>query len=56
MFVCLDCGRYFDVPKKYVEKHGLDCPPYETLSGCPYCYGDYEEYREDEEEGEYDEC
>lgn len=41
IYTCLDCGETFDVPKKWVERHGLDTPPYEELNGCPFCGGAY---------------
>lgn len=53
---CEDCGREFDDPAKWVERHGLDTPPYEQFYGCPYCYGNYEEINEEREEDEDDEC
>lgn len=40
-FICLECGALFDEPKKYIELHGLDTPPYEEMSGCPVCGGAY---------------
>ncbi len=40
-FTCVDCGRVFDLPKKYRESHGLGSPPYETYKGCPDCGGRY---------------
>lgn len=40
-YVCLDCGLMFKEPKHYVERHGLDTPPYEHYSGCPSCGGAY---------------
>lgn len=43
LFVCLECGGIFDEPKDYVEKHGLDTPPYEEFSGSPCCAGAYTE-------------
>ena len=43
MFVCIECGRVFEEPVSWEEKHGLDSPPYEELTGCPYCYGAYTE-------------
>jgi hypothetical protein len=43
MFICLDCGATFEEPKHFVEKHGLDTPPYEHFSGCPVCGGAYDE-------------
>ena len=45
---CTECGLKFDTPKIYTETHGLDFPPYEEYSGCPYCGGYYEELKEDE--------
>ena len=29
MYICLDCGRIFEIPRKHIETHGLDSPPYE---------------------------
>ena len=43
MYLCLDCGGIFETPGEYIESHGLDSPPYETLLCCPYCDGDYVE-------------
>lgn len=43
MYLCLDCGRLFEEPKRCVETHGLDTPPYEVWDGCPYCSGGYVE-------------
>lgn len=40
-YTCLDCGETFDEPKKWIEQHGLDSPPYEKFSGCPFCGGSY---------------
>jgi hypothetical protein len=40
-YTCLDCGETFDEPKKWIERHGLDSPPYEKFSGCPFCGGSY---------------
>ena len=41
MYICLDCEEIFVFPKKYVELHDLDCPPYEEHNGCPNCGGTY---------------
>ncbi len=38
-YICLECGALFDEPKKWVERHGLDTPPYEEHRGCPNCGG-----------------
>lgn len=43
MYICLDCYKLFEIPKKYTETHGLDEPPYEKFTGCPYCGGTYVE-------------
>lgn len=43
LFVCLECGKIFEQPVDYVEKHGLDTPPYEEFSGSPCCAGAYTE-------------
>ena len=32
-YTCLDCGKTFDDPKRWEERHGLDSPPYEDFSG-----------------------
>ena len=45
MYTCLNCGRIFEEPKCYVERHGLNSPPYETFLVCPYCGGDFAEAR-----------
>ena len=42
MFKCYDCGREFEEPKTWTERHG------ETFSGCPFCLGSFEEYTEPE--------
>lgn len=39
-FFCRDCNKYFDNVKIYEETHGLDSPPYERVSVCPYCESD----------------
>ncbi len=39
-FFCKRCRRYFDAPRFYNEKHGIDNPPYERLAVCPLCDGD----------------
>lgn len=44
-YVCLECGHTFDTPKKWTERHGLETPPYEELTGCPACGGAYIELR-----------
>lgn len=53
MFICLDCGYVFETPRRWAERHGLDTPPYEELSGCPKCYGDYSDAYECDCCGEY---
>lgn len=61
-FRCCECGREFDEPKHWKEDRGeyFGYPAYEDMWGCPYCYGDYEEFdewadeEENEEEEEYD--
>ena len=50
-YVCLECGKQFSFPKHYIEKHGLDTPPYEEWYGCPYCAGAYREIPDEKEEG-----
>ena len=44
-FVCLECGLIFDTPRKWTERHGLEVPPYEELTGCPACGGSYIELK-----------
>lgn len=39
-FFCRRCKRYFDAPKYYEEKHGLEYPPYEKIAVCPKCESD----------------
>lgn len=41
MFVCIECGCLFGEPKRHIERHGLDTPPYEEWYGCPLCNGAY---------------
>lgn len=38
MLICLECQCVFDQPKRLVERHGLDTPPYEEYDACPYCF------------------
>lgn len=44
-FKCVDCGHIFEDGEQAIweERHGLDTPPYEKMSGCPLCKSDYEE-------------
>lgn len=55
MYRCLDCGNKFETPKRYVERHGFDTPPFEEYHGCPKCGGAFEEFDEYEEESEDEE-
>lgn len=41
MLMCLECNEIFDEPKRWVEDHCLDSPPYEEWLGCPWCGGTY---------------
>ena len=45
MYRCCECGNLFEEGEQatWEETHGLDSPPYETMSGCPVCRGDYEQ-------------
>ena len=45
---CLECGHIFEEGEqaRWEETHGLDCPPYEKMSGCPICKGSYEETKQ----------
>lgn len=56
MYKCLSCGNLFEEGEeaRWVEKHGLDTPPYEEWSGCPLCKGDYEEIKPCKICGSYD--
>lgn len=42
---CNECGHIFEEGEQTVwqETHGFAEPPYETMSGCPLCQGDYDE-------------
>lgn len=55
MYKCCDCGEIFTEPDFWEEGRGefwgVSCS--ETVSGCPYCRGDYEEVHECEICGEY---
>ena len=55
MFRCCECGNLFEDGEQAVwyEPHGLDSPPYEKLSGCPVCKGDYEEVHQCKECGDW---
>ena len=55
MFRCCECGNLFEEGEQAVweERHGLDSPPYETMSGCPVCKGDYEEVHQCKECGDW---
>lgn len=43
MYLCLDCRSVFIEPKRIVETHGLDSPPYEEYNACPNCGGAFVE-------------
>ena len=43
LFICTECYKTFESPTRWEERHGLDTPPYEHFSGCPYCSGAYTE-------------
>ena len=47
-FKCLECGHIFEEGEqaRWEETHGLDCQPYEKMSGCPICKGSYEETKQ----------
>lgn len=47
-YICVECKHRFENPKRFVETHGFDEPPYEILYGCPLCGGNYEEYKNSE--------
>lgn len=37
MFYCVDCGHNFEKPKKSLERHNLNTPPFEKIYICPKC-------------------
>lgn len=37
MYICNDCDFQFETPLKIQETHGLNTPPFETISVCPHC-------------------
>ena len=43
MYICQDCGHIFEEPVGYLDRHGLDSPPYERASACPACCGSFVE-------------
>lgn len=48
MYRCCECGTLFEQPKTFQDYRG-ECwgtPAYETITGCPYCEGGYEEVAE----------
>lgn len=51
MYRCLDCGHEFDTPVSWEESRGefWGIPCAETMYGCPYCKGDFEESEDDDE-------
>lgn len=46
MYICLECNKIFNAPKKYLEDYGIDIPIYKTVHGCPKCGGNYAETME----------
>lgn len=54
-YICEDCGRVFEEPYRYEERHGFTHGPFEKWSVCPYCGSPgYRERTYDEEEFEED--
>ena len=45
MYKCYECGHLFEKGEevRWMETHGLSCPPYEEMTGCPVCKGNYYE-------------
>jgi len=37
MYKCNDCGREFEEPHEYIERHGFTDGLYETWRVCPCC-------------------
>lgn len=55
MKICNECGSTFedDAVAVWNERHGFSEPPYENWTGCPFCYGGYEEAKQCERCGDY---
>lgn len=43
-YKCLDCSHIFEEDEilHWRERHGLECGPYEEMTGCPLCRGAFE--------------
>ena len=39
-YICLDCYNVFSRPEKYIDKCGLDTPPFLKRKVCPKCGGE----------------
>lgn len=37
MYYCGECNKEFVYPRKLIERHGLDSPPFEESECCPFC-------------------
>lgn len=55
MKICNECGKTFedDAVAVWNERHGFSEPPYESWTGCPFCYGGYDEAVQCEQCGKY---
>jgi RecJ-like exonuclease len=56
MYKCFECGHIFEEGEeaRWLEKHGLDTPPYQQMAGCPKCKGSYFEIEPCQICGSYD--
>lgn len=45
MYKCLECGHIFDDGEQtsWIETHGFSDGMYELFTGCPICFGAYED-------------
>ena len=41
LYICLECGKVFEEPVYWTERHGFSYGPYEEWYGSPCCYGGY---------------
>ena len=53
MWVCTDCGHFFENPHYWEERHGFDYGPFEKFSGCPKCGEPYVEAHQCDSCGEF---
>ena len=41
MYICLACGKTFETPISWEERHGFTYGPFEQCSGSPCCSDGY---------------